>query len=70
MEAWPDLLQYYMGAGGAAETPKMYYVINEQPLMAKGTNERIKTFYDTLPLMKSFHKINNFNGDENNGGFN
>ena len=44
MEAWPDLLQYYMGggqanllqyymgAGGSAETPKLYYVIYEQPL--------------------------------------
>ena len=26
-----NLLQYYMG-GGSAETPKLYYVIYEQPL--------------------------------------
>ena len=28
-----NLLQYYMGAGGSAETPKLYYVIYEQPLI-------------------------------------
>ena len=27
-----NLLQYYMGAGGSAETHKLYYVIYEQPL--------------------------------------
>ena len=30
----PDLLQYYMG-GGSSETPKLYYVIYEQPLTVK-----------------------------------
>ena len=29
------LLQYYMG-GGSSETPKLYYVIYEQPLKASG----------------------------------
>ena len=29
----PDLLQYYMGGGWSAETPKLYYVIYEQPLI-------------------------------------
>ena len=29
----PDLLQYYIGRGGSTETPKMYYVIYERPLM-------------------------------------
>ena len=28
----PNLLQYYM-KGGSAETPKLYYVIYEQPLI-------------------------------------
>ena len=28
-----NLLQYYIGRGGSTETPKMYYVIYEQPLM-------------------------------------
>ena len=29
-----NLLQYYMGGRGSAETPKLYYVIYEQPLTA------------------------------------
>ena len=28
-----DLLQYYMGEGGSSETPKLYYVIYEKPLI-------------------------------------
>ena len=32
MGGQPNLLQYYMG-GGSAETPKLYYVIYEQPLI-------------------------------------
>ena len=32
----PDLLQYYMGWGGSADTPKLYYVIYEQPLKQVG----------------------------------
>ena len=28
-----NLLQYYIGRGGSTETPKMYYVIYERPLM-------------------------------------
>ena len=29
---WNTKLQYYIGRGGSAETPKMYYVIYERPL--------------------------------------
>ena len=28
-----NLSKYYMGGGGSTNTPKMYYVIYEQPLM-------------------------------------
>ena len=36
-----NLLQYYMGGGGSSETPKLYYVIYEQPLntRAGGANK-------------------------------
>ena len=43
-----NLLQYYMGAGGAAETPQLYYVIYEQPLMKAGFQVVPKT--DDIPL--------------------
>ena len=41
-----NLLQYYMGAGGSAETPKLYYVIYEQPLMM---TENELFYADVLP---------------------
>ena len=39
-----DLLQYYMG--GSSETPKLYYIIYEQPLtkFSKIFNSDIDTF--------------------------
>ena len=48
----PDLLQYYMGGGranllqyymggGSSETPKLYYVIYEQPLIKEVRQKRI-----------------------------
>ena len=49
-------LQYYIGRGGSTETPKMYYVIYERPLMVKPEPHRklskvcIHSIYKTRSL--------------------